>query len=40
MTKRENRKSGHEPESGEVERQRSGDLSNERRSFRRERARR
>ena len=39
-TKRENRKSSHEPESGEVESQRSGDLFNERRSFRRERARR
>ena len=37
---RENRKSSHEPESGEVESQRSGDLFNERRSVRRERARR
>ena len=39
-TKREDRKSSREPESGEVESQRSGGLFNERRSFRRERARR
>ena len=39
-TKREDRKSSREPESGEVESQRSGGLFDERRSFRRERARR
>ena len=39
-TKREDRKSSREPESGEVESHRSGGLFNERRSFRRERARR